>query len=35
MELIAPGKAGSVFADGQNLVIQGHGEATIIEIFSV
>lgn len=35
MELIAPGKAGSVFADGQNVVIEGRGKAIIIQVFSV
>lgn len=35
MELIAPGKAGSVFADGQNVTIEGSGTATIIQVFSV
>lgn len=35
MELIAHGKAGSIFSDGQNLTIEGGGEATIIQVFSV
>ena len=34
MELISPGKAGSVYADGQNVVIEGTGKATIIQVFS-
>jgi hypothetical protein len=32
--LVDSGKTGTVFADGQNLVIEGFGTATIIQVFS-
>lgn len=35
MELIANGKAGGVWCDGQNVTLEGSGTATIIQIFSM
>lgn len=33
--LVESNKTGSVFADGQNVTIEGSGKATIIQVFSV